>query len=86
LGEPRKAIEYYDQALAIDEAVFGKEHPTIAIRFNNLGAVYFELGKNQKAKAYFEKAYKIFKKFFGNEHPHTKTVAQWLKTVTRTEG
>jgi tetratricopeptide (TPR) repeat protein len=81
LGEPRKAIEYYEQALDIDEAAFGKEHPNVARELNNLGSTYFEQGQRDRAKPYFERAYAIFKKFFGDEHPHTKTVKEWLKEV-----
>jgi tetratricopeptide (TPR) repeat protein len=57
LGDHRKAIEFFEQALAIDEAVFGKEHPNVAIRLNNLGSAYFALGNTKKAKPYFEQAY-----------------------------
>jgi tetratricopeptide (TPR) repeat protein len=37
LGEHKKAIKYYEEALAIDEEVFGRKHPNMATRLNNLG-------------------------------------------------
>jgi hypothetical protein len=67
-----------DQALAIDRAVYGDNHPEVAIRLNNLGSAYFALGEKQKAKQYFQSAHAIFNHFFGPAHPNTKTVAQWL--------
>ena len=30
LGEARRAIEYYEQALAIDRQVYGDTHPNVA--------------------------------------------------------
>ena len=32
LGEARRAIEYYEQALAIDRQVYGDTHPNVARR------------------------------------------------------
>jgi tetratricopeptide (TPR) repeat protein len=79
LGDHRKAIEYYEQALAILKKVYGEKHPQVAAALNNLGSAYFARGQTKKAKPYFERAYAIFKKFFGNEHPHTKLVKGWLE-------
>jgi tetratricopeptide (TPR) repeat protein len=79
LGDHRKAIEYYEQALAIDEAVFGKEHPNVARELNNLGSAYFDQGKTKKAKPYFERAYAIKLKFYGPDHPSSKLTAGWLE-------
>jgi hypothetical protein len=38
LGEHQEAIGYYEQALAIDRAVYGDNHPDVAIDLNNLGS------------------------------------------------
>jgi tetratricopeptide (TPR) repeat protein len=83
LGDQGKAIGYIEQALAIDEKVYGKEHPNVAIRLNNLGSVYFELGQKGLARPYFEKALAIFTHFFGTEHPNTKVVKRWLDRCGR---
>lgn len=79
LGDHRNAVDYYQQALNIDRAVFGEQHPNVAGDLNNLGSVYCSLGQRDTAKGYFEKAHAIFKKFFGDDHPHTKAVAEWLE-------
>ncbi len=69
MGENKKAIAYYEQALAIDRKVFGEEHPDVAIDLNNLGAAWSALGENKKAIAYYEQALAIDRKVFGEEHP-----------------
>jgi tetratricopeptide (TPR) repeat protein len=69
LGEHHKASDYYEQALTIDRAVFGDNHPDVAIDLNNLGSVYLALGEKQKAKKYFQQAYAICNQFLGPEHP-----------------
>jgi tetratricopeptide (TPR) repeat protein len=69
LGDKKKAIGYYEQALAIDEKVYGKEHPNVAIRLNNLGAAYDDLGEKEKAIGYYEQALAIDEKVYGKEHP-----------------
>lgn len=79
LGKPKKAISYYKQALAIDENVFGKEHPNVATTLNNLGLVYYQLGQIVRARSYVERAYTIFKKIYGEEHPDTKNAKLGLK-------
>jgi hypothetical protein len=83
LGDYRRAIEYYEQTLTIDRAVFGEQHPNVAAVMNNLGTVYFSFGQRETAKGYFEKAHAIFKKFFGDEHSKTKIVAKWLEDCSR---
>jgi tetratricopeptide (TPR) repeat protein len=83
LGDHGKAIDYYEQAPAIDEAVFGKEHPDVAVDLNNLGAAYFDRGQRDKAKTYFERAYAIKLKFYGPNHPSSKLTAECLEDCTK---
>ena len=51
----------YERALAIDEAVFGAEHPEVATDVNNLGLVLKDLGDLAGARAAFERALAIFR-------------------------
>ena len=74
----RKAINHYEQALAIDEKVYGNEHPDVARELNNLGVAYYHMGQKEKAKPYFQNAYAIFNKFYGEEHPDIQMVKEWL--------
>ena len=59
----------YERALAIDEAVFGPDHPKVAIRVNNLGMVLQDLGELGEARAAFERALAIDEAAFGPDHP-----------------
>ena len=68
LGDAKKAVEYYEQALEIDLAVFGDKHPNVATCYNNLGSAYRALGDDQKAVEYFERALDIDLTVFGDKH------------------
>ncbi len=72
-GDYDQALEYYRKALAIDEKVFGKEHPSTASLYSNIGSVYYDKGNYDQALKYYGKALAIEEKVFGKEHPSTAT-------------
>lgn len=55
LGKTEEAIKAYDQSLEL--AGDNKSH--IQNTYNNLGALYFEIGNDEKAKEYFTKSLKL---------------------------
>ena len=55
-GEPRKALEYYQQALKIDKEIGYKRGERI--RMANIGNVYYSLSDYQKALEYYKIALK----------------------------
>jgi ATP/maltotriose-dependent transcriptional regulator MalT len=57
LGEPRKAIEYYEQALIISKETEDKQGEREAI--GNLGNEYSHLGELRKAIKYYEKSLEL---------------------------
>jgi len=71
----------YERALAIDEAVFGADHPKVAIRVNNLGGVLQALGDLAGARAAYERALAIFRRFYGEDHPRTQIVLRNLRAL-----
>jgi tetratricopeptide (TPR) repeat protein len=71
LGEHRRALAYQEQALAINQKVYGEEHPETAKSLNNVGSRYGDLGEHRKALAYKERALAIRQKVYGEEHPET---------------
>jgi len=75
LAEYKKAIDYYEKALAIDLKTYGKEHPDVAIDWNNLGNAWDSLGEYKKAIDYYNKALAIDLKTYGKEHP--KVAIRW---------
>ncbi|MBA7686091.1 hypothetical protein ES703_94530 [subsurface metagenome] len=83
LGDSKKAIEYYEQALSIDKEIYGKRHPNIAAYLNNLGVAWEDLGDSKKAIEYLQRAYHILRESYGDEHPHTKVAKAWLNALKK---
>jgi len=70
LGDKRKAISLYEQALAIWKVVYGENHQDVATTLNNLGAAWDDLGDKRKAISLYEQALAIDERVFGKEHPN----------------
>ncbi|MCX6581535.1 MAG: tetratricopeptide repeat protein [Candidatus Aminicenantes bacterium] len=83
LGSHRIAIKCHARALTIDEEVFGKEHPNVAIDLNNLGLAYDDCGHPGKAIEYYEQALAINEATYGKEHPD---VAIYLNNLGKAWG
>jgi len=64
-----EAKEMVERALDIGEATYGPDHPTVAIRVNNLGGVLRALGDLEGAKKMFERALEIGEAAYGPHHP-----------------
>jgi CHAT domain-containing protein/Tfp pilus assembly protein PilF len=58
VGDKQKALEYYDQALALNRAVANKAGE--ASTLNDMGAVYQDLGEQRKALEYYERALSLY--------------------------
>ncbi|RUA05277.1 MAG: hypothetical protein DSY43_04900 [Gammaproteobacteria bacterium] len=82
LGEYKKAIEYYELALASDLKTYNEAHPKVAIRRNNLGMAWQSLGEYEKAIKYLELALASNLKTYGEAHPTTKQVSENLANVS----
>ena len=66
--------EYWKKrALEIDEAALGKDHPTVAIRLNNLAALYQATNRLKEAEPLLQRVVKIFEKSLGEDHPNVAT-------------
>jgi tetratricopeptide (TPR) repeat protein len=63
------AKDYLARALALGEALYGKDHTEVAKVLNNLGWTLYELGELQEAQAYLEKALAINEAEYGANHP-----------------
>ena len=53
---------YLERALAIDEALFGKDNPGTSLSLNDLGLVLSRIGHHEAAKTYLERALRLFEK------------------------
>ncbi len=77
-GQFRDAKQLYEQALKINEAIYGPDHATVATSVNNLGMVLQDLGDLPGAKDCFERALEIGEAARGPDDPH---VAIWLSNL-----
>ena len=80
------AWQAFERALCIDEAVFGPDHPNVAIRVNNLGSVLHDLGDLAAARQAYERALHIDETVFGPDHPKVARDVNNLGSVLRTLG
>ena len=62
LGEKKKAVEYYNQALTLSREVKFKRAEAYIL--NGLAAAYYSVSEKQKALDYYERALPLFKKGF----------------------
>jgi len=68
-NEYEKADTLYQEALAIQEKVLGKEHPDYANSLHSLGILYREMANYEKAEIFLLEALTIREKVLGKEHP-----------------
>lgn len=82
MGDYEKALEYYQQALALSQAVSDRSGE--ASTLINVGAVYFALGKKEKASEYYQQALPIVKAV-GDRSGEAITLG-WLGIVHHDQG
>ncbi|MDR2260506.1 MAG: tetratricopeptide repeat protein, partial [Azoarcus sp.] len=85
-GDYDKALEGYRKALAIQEKVLGKDHPSTATTYNNIAEVYHSQGKYEEALEGYRKALAIQEKVLGKDHPHTATTYNNIAGVYHSQG
>lgn len=71
MGVYKRALNYYQNALTINEKVLGLEHPDTATSYNNIAGVYKNMGDYDTALEFYQKALAITEKVLGLEHPST---------------
>jgi tetratricopeptide (TPR) repeat protein len=82
LGELEAARTSLQRALAIEEAVYGPEHPEVARMLGNLGNVQHELGKREAARTSLQRALAIFERFYGPDHADTSRARSSLERLS----
>jgi Tfp pilus assembly protein PilF len=86
LGEFEAARASQQRALAINEAVYGPEHPDVAITLGNLGSVQRQLGEFEAARASQQRALAIKEAVYGPEHPEVASTLGNLGIVQQQLG
>jgi len=77
-GDRAQAASLYRRAIAIDESVYGREHPEVAGDLVNLGLVLKESGELRTAEPLLRRALEIYEKAFGK---NSSQAAQVLKAL-----
>jgi len=85
-AEYAQALPLYERALAIDEKVYGKEHPEVATDLNNLANLYYAQGAYEQALPLSERALAIDEKVYGKEHPDVATDLNNLANLYYAQG
>ncbi|MCL2119938.1 MAG: DUF2225 domain-containing protein, partial [Planctomycetaceae bacterium] len=80
------ALSACRRSVAIYEKVLGKEHPSTAAMYNNIGVVYKEQGDYDKALEWHLKALAISEKVLGKEHPDTAGTYNNIAVVYKNQG
>jgi tetratricopeptide (TPR) repeat protein len=82
-NEARALLE---RALAIAEAAHGPDHPTVAVRLNDLALILRDLGRPQDARPLLERALAITEAAYGPDHPDVVIRLSNLARVLRDLG
>jgi tetratricopeptide (TPR) repeat protein len=72
-GDYVKAIEYYEQGLAIKEKTLSPDDPSLATSYNNIGLVYRNMGDYTKAVSFLQKDIEIREKTLSPDDPRLAT-------------
>ncbi|WP_395753770.1 FxSxx-COOH system tetratricopeptide repeat protein [Prosthecobacter sp.] len=86
-GLHAEAEKHSRRALKIEESSFGKEHPTVAARLNNLAALLQATNRLAEAEPLMRRALQIDEASIGKEHPDVardlNNLASLLKATNR---
>ena len=63
-----KAMDYYGKCMAIENQLFGENHPRVARLYDNMAANAIRMGDYEKALDYSLRSIEINKRFFGADH------------------
>lgn len=85
-AEYTQAKPLYEQALAMNENLYGKEHPSIATSLNNLAELYRAQGAYEQALPLYKRALSIKEKLYGKEHSSIATSLNNLAELYRLQG
>jgi eukaryotic-like serine/threonine-protein kinase len=70
-GQYDQSEKLNNQALAIDQRLFGDRNPAVAQELNNLGAIEMNRGNYQASESYYRRALAITEGWYGSDHPET---------------
>jgi serine/threonine-protein kinase len=69
VGHSQAAVEHFERALAIREAVLEPDHPSIAVALSSLASARLVLGELTDARALLTRALELRRRKLGSQHP-----------------
>ena len=73
MGDFKKALEFQEKALNIQEEILSDKHPSLATSYNNISMIYQAMGELKKALEFQEKALNLREEILGDKHPNLAT-------------
>ncbi len=81
-----EAVDLYRQALALERAILGDEHPSLAVILNNLGIALRRLDRLEEAAAVMGEVLELQRKTLGEEHPEVTRTLNNLGGIAEARG
>ena len=86
LGDYHRAIEFFEQALAIRREHLGNSHPDVATSLNNLASLYQDQGRYREAEPLLLRALEIRETALGESHPDVAASLNNLASLYQDQG
>ena len=83
LGDPAKARDMLERALAIQERAYGPDHVALGTTLWNLAMVHENLGDTVKQREMLERALVINERAYGPDHSETVYCWEALDSIRR---
>ena len=80
-GDHKKAIQYHNKALEINQRNLLPNHPSLAVSYSNIGLAYSDFGDYSKALPYLERSEKLFQNLPRMNHPRIKTIRHAIESI-----
>ncbi|CAB9520079.1 Kinesin light chain (Partial), partial [Seminavis robusta] len=81
MGDCSGVLMKYEECLAIEESALGKDHPSVATSYNNIGLVLEDIGDYETALAKHKEALAIRLSVLGMNHPDVATTCSQIAVL-----
>ncbi|MBC7976365.1 MAG: tetratricopeptide repeat protein, partial [Myxococcales bacterium] len=85
-GDFARSRALHEETIALEEAVYGHEHPNIGVSLHNLGNVLVDVGELAAAEPLYRRTLAIFEATLGPDHPDVGAVYNALAVVAFQQG
>ncbi len=85
-GNTKGAILHFQQALEIDEEVYGPDHPNVAFRACILADILHDMGGLMDARSLYRRALEIIESAYGPNHLDAAILSNNLGNIAKAQG